>query len=133
HAPLACYADPWAPHAADVGVAADAPLLILGTGLTMVDFVLTRLREGHRGPIIAMSRRGLLSRAHRRVEPLHIDDAEIPFGASASRLLRWLRDRVDIHCAEGGDWRSVIDGMRPFTQRLWRELPSRSRRRFLEH
>src|SRR4051812_31169495 len=49
HAPLACYADPWAPHAADVGVAADAPLLILGTGLTMVDFVLTRLREGHRG------------------------------------------------------------------------------------
>ena len=84
-------------------------------------------------PIIAISRRGLLSRAHRRIEPLHIDEAEVPFAASASQLLRWLRDRVDAHCQEGGDWRSVIDGVRPFTQRLWRELPPRSRQRFLEH
>jgi uncharacterized NAD(P)/FAD-binding protein YdhS len=132
HAPLACYADPWAPHA-DVGIIGDSPLLIIGTGLTMADFVLSRLREGHRGPIVAMSRRGLLSKAHRRVEPLRIDEAEVPFGASTSRLLRWLRDRVDAHCAEGGDWRSVIDGTRPFTQRLWRELTPRSRQRFLEH
>ena len=58
-----------------------------------------------------LSRRGLLSRAHRRIEPLHIDEAEVPFAASASQLLRWLRDRVDAHCQEGGDWRSVIDGM----------------------
>jgi uncharacterized NAD(P)/FAD-binding protein YdhS len=132
HAPLACYADPWAPHS-DVGIIGDSPLLIIGTGLTMVDFVLSRLREAHRGRIIAMSRRGLLSKAHRRIEPLRIDEAEVPFGASTSRLLGWLRDRVDAHCAEGGDWRSVIDGMRPFTQRLWRELPPRSRQRFLEH
>jgi uncharacterized NAD(P)/FAD-binding protein YdhS len=132
HAPLACYADPWTPHAG-AGIAGDSPLLILGTGLTMVDFVLSRLREGHRGPIIAISRRGLLSRAHRRIEPLRIDEAEVPFAASASRLLRWLRDRVDAHCEEGGDWRSVIDGVRPFTQRLWHELPPRSRQRFLEH
>jgi uncharacterized NAD(P)/FAD-binding protein YdhS len=132
HAPLACYADPWTPHA-DAGLAADSPLLILGAGLTMVDFVLSRLRQGHRGPIIAMSRRGLLSKAHRRVEPLPIDEAEVPFGVSASRLLRWLRERVDAHARAGGDWRSVIDGLRPFTPRLWRELPQRSRRRFLEH
>jgi uncharacterized NAD(P)/FAD-binding protein YdhS len=132
HAPLACYADPWTPHA-DAGVAGDTPLLIIGTGLTMVDFVLSRLREGHRGPIIAMSRRGLLSRAHRQVEPERIDESELPFGASANGLLRWLRDRIDAHCTAGGDWRSVIDGMRPFTQRLWRELPPRSRQRFLEH
>src|SRR4051794_18327141 len=39
HAPLACYADPWAPSA-EAGIADDSPLLILGTGLTMVDFVL---------------------------------------------------------------------------------------------
>lgn len=34
---------------------------------------------------------------------------------------------------EGSDWRAVIDGLRPYTQRLWHELPPRSRRRFLEH
>ncbi|WP_051380313.1 hypothetical protein [Bradyrhizobium sp. WSM1743] len=48
-------------------------------------------------------------------------------------MLRWLRDRIDRHIAEGGDWRGVIDGLRPYTQRLWRELSPISKRRFLEH
>src|SRR4029077_11900360 len=65
--------------------------------------------------------------------PLRIDETEVPFGASTSQLLRWFRHRVDAHRAQGGNWRSVIDGIRPFTQRLWRELPAESRRRFLEH
>jgi uncharacterized NAD(P)/FAD-binding protein YdhS len=99
----------------------------------MVDYVLSLLREGHEGPIFALSRRGLLPRAHRAVAALRIDEAEVPFGASASQLLRWFRRRISAHVAQGGDWRSVIDGMRPYTQRVWRELPTRSRRRFLEH
>jgi uncharacterized NAD(P)/FAD-binding protein YdhS len=99
----------------------------------MADYVLSLLRGGHRGPIIAMSRRGLLPKAHRRVVPLHIEETDIPFGASAGRLTRWLRERIDRHLRQGGDWRSVIDGIRPFTQRLWQELPLASRRRFLEH
>ncbi|HTO62697.1 MAG TPA: FAD/NAD(P)-binding protein [Bradyrhizobium sp.] len=130
--PAACYADPWvSPSAA--GIEKDSAVLILGTGLTMVDYVLSLLREGHRGPIIAMSRRGLVPKAHRRVPPLRIDETEVPFGAKASQLLRWFRDQVNAHRAQGGNWRSVVDGVRPFTQRLWRELPIDSRRRFLEH
>jgi len=131
-APMACYADPWTPPSS-AGLDKDAPVLILGTGLTMVDYVLSLLREGHEGPIIALSRRGLLPKAHRAVAALRIDEAEVPFGASASQLLRWFRHRASAHLAQGGDWRSVIDGIRPYTQRLWRELPIRSRRRFLEH
>jgi uncharacterized NAD(P)/FAD-binding protein YdhS len=131
-APMACYADPWTPPSS-AGIERDAPVLILGTGLTMVDYVLSLLREGHDGPIIALSRRGLLPKAHRSVAALRINEAEVPFGASASQLLRWFRRRVSAHLAQGGDWRSVIDGIRPYTQRLWRELPIRSRRRFLEH
>ena len=111
----------------------DATVLILGTGLTMVDYVLSLLRDGHKGSIAAISRRGLLSTAHRRVDPARIEEVEIPFGASASRLLCWFRHRIDAHVAEGGDWRSVVDAIRPFTQRLWRELPLASKRSFLEH
>ncbi|HLG83350.1 MAG TPA: FAD/NAD(P)-binding protein [Bradyrhizobium sp.] len=129
---MACQADPWAPPSA-AGIDKDATILILGTGLTAIDYVLTLLADGHRGPVIAMSRRGLMARAHRRVDPVRIDEAEVPFGASASHLLRWFRRRVDAHVAQGGDWRSVVDGIRPFTQRIWRELPLPSRRRFLEH
>jgi uncharacterized NAD(P)/FAD-binding protein YdhS len=108
-------------------------VLILGTGLTMADYVLSLLRDDHRGPIIAMSRLGLLAKSHRRVPPMRIENTEIPFGASISQLLRWFRGRVRAHVAEGGDWRSAIDGLRPYTQRLWRDLPLASKRRFLEH
>src|SRR5207237_1564070 len=66
-------------------------------------------------------------------DPVRIPEAEVPFGARISQLLRWFRGRVDAHAAKGGDWRSVIDGVRPYTQRLWRELPHASKRRFLEH
>ena len=128
----AYYADPWGPSPA-AGIGKDVPILILGTGLTMVDYVLSLLRDGHSGPIVALSRRGLLPKAHRRVPPLRIDESEVPFGASASQLLRWFRHCVDAHRAQGGNWRSVVDGIRPFAQRLWSELPKDSQRRFLEH
>jgi uncharacterized NAD(P)/FAD-binding protein YdhS len=130
--PAACYADPWAPPST-AGIKKDGLVLILGSGLTMVDYVLSLLRDGHTGPIVAMSRRGLMPKAHRRVPPLSIDEQQIPFGASAGQFLRWLRRLVDSHRTQGGNWRSVVDGLRPHMQRLWRELPIDSRRRFLEH
>lgn len=124
------YADPWAPP---VGIDRDSAVLILGTGLTMVDYVLSLLRDGHRGEIVAMSRRGLLATAHRRVAPMRIEEADVPFGQGSGELFRWFRRRVDAHMAQGGDWRSVVDAIRPYTQRIWRELSVPSRRRFLEH
>ncbi len=99
----------------------------------MIDYVLSLLRNGHRGQIVAMSRRGLLAKAHRRTDAMRIDESDVPFGAGASQLLRWLRGRIASHMTDGGDWRSVIDAIRPYTQRLWQELPYSSRRRFLEH
>jgi uncharacterized NAD(P)/FAD-binding protein YdhS len=129
---LPCYADPWVPpSAADIN--RQATVLIFGTGLSMVDYVLALLRDEQQGPIIAMSRRGLLSKPHRRVEAVRIEEPDVPFGAPASQLLRWFRQRVDLHMETGGDWRSVVDALRPFTQRLWREFPFASKRGFLEH
>ena len=129
---LAGHAEPWA-SPADAGIDTDATVLILGTGLSMVDYVLSLLRHGHRGRIVAMSRRGLLPRAHRRVDPMRFAESEIPFGAEIGPLLRWFRRRIEMHIDGGGDWRSAIDAIRPFTQRLWHELPLSSKRRFLEH
>jgi uncharacterized NAD(P)/FAD-binding protein YdhS len=128
----AWHADPWvSPVVPAFGK--DTGVLILGTGLTMADYVLTLLRDGHRGPIVAISRRGLMAKGHRRTAPLSFEEKDVPFGASASTLLRWFRQRIAAHAAEGGDWRSVIDAVRPFSQRLWRELPLASKRSFLEH
>jgi len=80
-----------------------------------------------------MSRRGLLPKPHRRVEPLRIEAADVPFGADLTVLLRWFRRLAEAQMAHGGDWRSVVDGIRPFTQRIWARLPPASKRRFLEH
>jgi uncharacterized NAD(P)/FAD-binding protein YdhS len=128
----AWHADPWISPSVP-GFSQDATVLILGTGLTMADYVLSLLRAGHRGPIVAMSRRGLMARGHRRISPCRISEDEIPFGARGSTLLRWFRARIAAHVAEGGDWRGVIDAVRPFSHRLWHELPQASKRAFLEH
>ena len=51
------YVQPWSASAA-FAIDANAPVLLLGTGLTMVDHVLSLCQAGHRGPVTAMSRRG---------------------------------------------------------------------------
>jgi uncharacterized NAD(P)/FAD-binding protein YdhS len=126
------YADPWSPPSS-AGISKNDSVLILGTGLTMVDYVLALLLGGHQGETVAISRRGLLPRPHRHVEAIVIGAADVPFGTSVGQLLRWFRGQIDSHARNGGDWRSVVDGLRPHAQRLWHELPLASKRRFLEH
>jgi uncharacterized NAD(P)/FAD-binding protein YdhS len=126
------YVSPWSEPLGG-GAPKEATLLILGTGLTMVDTALALEERGHRGPIIAVSRRGLLPHAHRRVEPLPIDAKSAPFDRDLSVMLAWLRDLAAGLETRGGDWRAVVDGLRPHTQSIWRAMTPRRRERFLEH
>jgi uncharacterized NAD(P)/FAD-binding protein YdhS len=123
---------PWAePVGGDAP--SDSTLLILGTGLTMVDTASALKERGHRGRIVAVSRRGLLPQAHRDVEPLQIDVSRAPLDRDIATICHWLRGLARQTEAQGGDWRSVIDGLRPHTQTIWRIMPRLMRRRFLEH
>jgi len=112
---------------------AGAPTVIVGTGLTMVDWVLTLLHSGHRGPIVAVSPRGLMPHAHRMISPAPLDAASLPLEAPLSKATHWLRHWIGRLEAENGDWRSAIDALRPHTQRLWQALPLDAKRRFLRH
>jgi len=116
---------------ADLSV--DAPILIVGSGLTMVDMALSLDRRGRRGPITAVSRRGLLPSAHRPTSPRSVALGEVPLGAELSAQLAWLRRLAARFAAEGADWRAAVDALRPHTQRLWREMSVERRRRFLRH
>jgi len=115
------------------GLPSDAPILIVGSGLTMVDMAMSLDRRGHRGPITVVSRRGLLSSAHRFVASREISGEAIPFGAELSALLAWLRGLAARMSANGADWRSAVDALRPHTQRLWRSMSGEQKRRFLRH
>lgn len=124
--------NPWAAGVLDQ-IENDATVLMIGTGLTMVDAVLSLYSRGHRGQIIAVSRRGLLPETHRMVKPRKLDRADIPFGAPISVLTRWVRNMARASANEGGDWRSTIDSLRPYTQELWKRMTLDQRSRFLRH
>jgi len=122
--------DPWAPGALD-GVAGSEPVLLVGTGLTAVDVVLTLLEKGHTGTIHAISRHGLLPHAH-AIQPspprAWSPSSDTPTTrALMVEILREMREAT----AQGEDWRSVVDGLRPVTQKLWQALSYDERRRFL--
>jgi uncharacterized NAD(P)/FAD-binding protein YdhS len=122
--------DPWAPDAVK-DLDQSAPVVLLGTGLTMVDTVVSLLDQGHHGLISALSRRGLLPHRHicglRPTEPLH------PYPASLLALTRFLRNEAKAAIAAGGDWRPVVDSLRPFIHDIWQALSVEDRRRFLRH
>ncbi len=107
----------------------DDVVFLIGTGLTMIDQVLALVRQGHRGPIHALSRKGLLPQAHRlpRTAPMDLDLDPATSGlAAALRELRRAADGVT-------DWRGIMDGLRPVTPALWSGLSGEQRSRFLRH
>lgn len=108
-------------------------VVIVGSGLSMVDQAISLMASGHRGEIVALSRRAQLPRVHAPGQPLPLDRAEIPLGAPVSRLMAWLRAQVRRAEAQGGTWRDAVDGLRPHLSALWRALPHGDRARFLRH
>jgi uncharacterized NAD(P)/FAD-binding protein YdhS len=107
----------------------NADTLIVGTGLTMVDAVLTLQHRGHRGKIHVISRHGLLplphTTDHGRVEPL--DSVRL------RDLMRELRTAVKNDELYGRPWQWRMDAARHQAQKLWRGLMVAERRRFLRH
>lgn len=109
------------------------PLLIIGTGLTMVDFAVTLRARGHRAPLFAVSRHGLLPHAHRNppqppvpfAKPFRVDQ----WDGRVLTLLRWIRTNAD----QTGEWREVVNSLRGDTAAIWSRLTNAERERFLRH
>ncbi len=119
--------DPWAPGAVD-GRADGSPVLIVGTGLTMVDLAVT-LTGGHPETVVyAVSRHGLLP-AHHRCPPPAPLPIPLPEGERGlSEIMRAVRAAVR---ANGGEWHAVVDGLRSRIPALWASLSLEDRRLFL--
>ncbi|ABC37618.1 FAD dependent oxidoreductase family protein [Burkholderia thailandensis USAMRU Malaysia  len=128
--------DPWRPGALR-GIAPDAPVLLVGSGLTMMDVVLDLRARAHAAPIHVVSRHGLSPLAHREMDaPPYYDDrlaSRMLARADVRHYVRAVRGAVRDAIRRGGDWRDVIGSLRAATPALWRQLPSDERRRFLRH
>lgn len=117
----------------DTPLASDAPVMILGSGLSMVDAWVSLASADHQGPITVVSRNGLVPRGHQDEAVFSIEEADVPFGAPLTGLTRWFRSLVASAEARGGNWRSVLDGLRPYNQRLWQSWTEGQKRQFLRH
>jgi uncharacterized NAD(P)/FAD-binding protein YdhS len=122
--------DPWSEvgrAAITRAAASGGDILVIGTGLTMVDVVLSLDEARHRGRIVAVSRRGLTPRAHADFDPVPVTLESVPQG-SLLGLWRWLRQRA----AETG-WRAAVDSLRPHSHALWQSLSGPQKQRFMRH
>lgn len=123
--------DPWAGDAFD-GLAKDAPVVLLGTGLTMVDAALTLAGAGHIGPMHAISRHGRLPLPHRAGgswPAFHDRDLH----ASPLDWMRVLRREAARAEAQGVPWQRVMDAMRPAVAKVWQSWSGTQRAQFLRH
>src|SRR3954468_5308398 len=122
--------DPWDPIAFH-RITRPEQVLLVGTGLTMVDVALTLAERFPDVPLRAISRRGLLPCAHLPGIKTPAAPPLVPNGPLALddviRRVSWAIQSA------GTRWRSVIDGLRPVTHRIWRSLSLDDQRRFLRH
>ena len=121
----AYFGDPWAVDFASMPETGS--LVVIGTGLTMVDLALRLASERPALKVFALSRRGLQPRRHLSrgpaPEPFAVERGDTP-----RSVLRRLRKG-----AVGTDWRALIDGLRPHVQTVWRSWSLERRAQFLRH
>ncbi len=124
-------ADPWGPAAFE-GLAPQDPVLLIGTGLTAVDVVISLIDRGHSGPITAVSRRGLVPLPHAS-GPVPPRRALASYPSNPAALLACLRREAEAAMVLGCTWQATVDAVRPFTQDLWQAMTLRERAAFLRH
>lgn len=124
--------DPWAwPEPARP----PAHVLVIGTGLTAVDAILSAAARWPQARLTAVSRRG-------RLPALHADGPLSPYSGQDELLARlggsthladWLRAVRLATSTPDTDWRAVLDSVRAALPRCWQALDPIQRARFLRH
>jgi uncharacterized NAD(P)/FAD-binding protein YdhS len=109
------------------------PVVILGTGLTMIDVVSSLAAQGFKGKIHAVSRRGLLPEMHAAKE----SDlkAMVPHfkpikGTLAEKIAAFRRNAKACMSAKV-PWQCYMDYVRPYTPELWQQLSAEEQNIFI--
>ncbi|MBX3289308.1 MAG: FAD/NAD(P)-binding protein [Acidobacteria bacterium] len=111
----------------------DDAVLVIGTGLSMVDVALRLNDSGHKGPIYVISTRGLVPSVHKLgFNYEQFNDTLLKF-ERITDVLKEVRKHSVASSDQDSDWRAVIDSIRPATQQLWIGLPIAEKRYFMQH
>jgi uncharacterized NAD(P)/FAD-binding protein YdhS len=126
------------PHHDECIHASDQTVLLIGSGLTMMDVAVAAATRNPSMRIFAVSRHGLLPAAQRDAALATVLDAGLDLharlsGGSVRRLCREVRTLARMAHQRGGDWREVITRVRDLAPALWHALDATERGRFLRH
>ena len=123
--------DPWN-YRAPEQIDKNDPILIVGTGLSMIDTVLTLHHQGHQGKIYAISRHGLVPLPHNDLKSqFQWNEEHIP--KDFNDLMKTIRELSQSHLETTGDWRPIVNGLRPHIPAIWKNASISERKRFLRH
>jgi uncharacterized NAD(P)/FAD-binding protein YdhS len=127
-------ADPWRVPAAF----ANERVLLIGTGLTMVDIVTAAFDRGAAPAVVhAVSRHGFVPPRQTafRADALRVDGRAVLLAATPSirRLASAVRTLAADASRDGGDWREAVSFVRSVAPAIWQRMPLDERRRFLRH
>lgn len=114
------------------GIPPAADVAIVGSGLSMVDAVMSLLACGHHGAIHVLSRHALLPLPHAAGAAADYDPQPL-LAMDLRQRMRALRRHAAEAGARGIPWQSVMERIRPLGQALWQSLSLDDQRRFLRH
>lgn len=113
--------NPWAAKGYD-SVQSLQSILLIGSGLTALDFIAAAHRQGFRGVFHVVSSHGRFPLLHSLPVAEHTlsrqPDELAP--ATVRELVRWFKCEMQL---ARGDWRAVLQAFRPWVPLLWRRLP----------
>jgi uncharacterized NAD(P)/FAD-binding protein YdhS len=128
----------WEPYRRPGARSTDRTVLLIGTGLTMVDIAVAAAAEHPALKLIALSRHGRVPASQSASAAPAVLEAtfnrhEMLACRSVRELAMAVRELADDAEARGGDWREAIARVRDWAPDIWENLDDAERRRFLRH
>lgn len=109
-------------------------ITIVGSGLTMIDIVVSLYHQKYTGVIHVISPHGYMPQAHSKL-PLSPISSYID--TSKTYTLTELTSMVNLQIKkakkENIHWHCVIDALRPHVQHLWQQLSTAEKQQFFRH
>ncbi len=119
--------DPWR---VDVAPFENRDVALIGNRLTAMDVIALLDERAFRGRIHLISRHGYAPNVEDpRIRAMDFTEYALDY-STPLRLLRALRTIADDY---KGDWRAIIEGLRPMSPHVWASWSMSERRRFLRH
>jgi uncharacterized NAD(P)/FAD-binding protein YdhS len=127
----------WQPQTLE-RIEAEQSVLVVGTGLSMFDTVLSLQARGHRGKVVALSRRGLMPQPHapngrHHLDPELVEWVTTPETGRLGQKLKRLRAEIRAQRPASRNWRALIAALRPLTPQIWQAWTAAEKSRFQRH